>query len=106
MAVVAGERLSLQTVVQLGAEIEAIYILASLEGRGLDLIQQHQELWQRTSDFFAAVVSIWASVEADGELLRAHRSELEKLAEIARDRVQFYSIHDIDRRAYRLRKVG
>ena len=44
MAVVAGERLSFQTVVQLGAEMEAIYMLASLEGRGLDLIKQHQTL--------------------------------------------------------------
>ena len=47
MAVEAGEKLSLQTVVQLTAETEAIYILASLEGRGLDLIAQHRELWKR-----------------------------------------------------------
>ena len=106
LAAQAGESLSFETIVRLSAEAELIYTLANLEGRHLDLIEQHRALWQRACEFFDAAVSIWASVEADGELLRAHRSELEKLAEIARDRVQFYSIHDIDRRAYRLRKVG
>ena len=102
LAVEAGEKLSLQTVVQLGAEIETIYILASLESRGLDLIAQHKELWQRTSDFFAAAVSIWASIEADGELLGVHRSELQRLAQMAIDRVEFYTFAESERRHHRL----
>ena len=104
MAVEAGEKLSPQTVVQLRAEIEAIYILASLEGRGLDLIEQHKKLWKRTSDFFAAAVEIWEAVPPDGELVSVHRRELERLAEIAKDRVLFYSI-DGERRDYMRRKA-
>jgi hypothetical protein len=104
MAVEAGEKLSPQTVVQLRAEIEAIYILASLEGRGLDLIEQHKKLWKRTSDFFAAAVEIWEAVPPDGELATVHRRELERLAEICKDRIQFFSVEP-ERRDYRQRKL-
>jgi hypothetical protein len=41
LTVETGESLSLQTVIQLGAEIEAVYLLASLESRGFDSIE-HQ----------------------------------------------------------------
>ena len=103
MAVEAGEKLSLQTVVQLTAETEAIYILASLEGRGLDLIAQHRELWKRTSEFFDAAVAIWEGVPPDGELVSVHRRELQRLAEISKDRIEFYSVAD-ERRNYMERK--
>jgi len=104
MAVEAGEKLSLQTVVQLTAETQAIYVLTSLEGRGLDLVKQHRELWERTSEFFAAAVAIWEPVAPDGELLSAHRRELERLAEICKDRVEFFTV-TVERRDYRDRKV-
>jgi hypothetical protein len=104
LAVQAGENLSLQTIIQLGAEIEAIYMLTSLEGRGLDLIKQHQELWKRTLDFFDSAVAIWESVATDGELLRAHRRLLNELRALVDDRLAFYSVHE-DRRAYRQRKL-
>jgi len=104
MAVEVGEKLSLQTVVQLTAETQAIYVLTSLEGRGLDLVKQHRELWERTSEFFAAEVAIWEAVQPDGELVSVHRRELERLAEIAKDRVLFYSI-DGERRDYMRRKA-
>ena len=103
LAVETGEKLSLQTVVQLGAEMKAIYMLVGLEGRGLDLIEQHKELWRRTCEFFDAALAIWESVPSDGELLCAHRHELKRLAEITKDRLQFYS-GDIERRDYRHRK--
>jgi hypothetical protein len=83
----------------LGAEIEAIYILASLEGRGLDLIEQHRALWKKAYEFFNAAVSIWESVPTDGELLRAHYHSLENLREIVRDRLAFYSVSESERRA-------
>ena len=105
MAVEAGERLSLQTVVQLGAEMEAIYMLASLEGRGLDLIKQHQTLWKRVCEFFGAAVSIWEPLPTDGELLCAYRRELKRLAEITKDRLEFYSPSSGERRDYRDRKL-
>jgi hypothetical protein len=99
LAVKAGEDLSLQTIIQLGAEIEAIYILASLEGRGLDLIEQHRALWKRAYEFFDATVSIWESVPTNRELLRAHSHSLKNLREIVRDRLEFYSVSDAERRA-------
>lgn len=104
LAVKAGENLSLQTIIQLGAEIEAIYMLASLEGRGLDLIEQHRALWKRACEFFDAAVSIWESVPTDGGLLRAHCYSLKNLREIARDRLEFYSVC-AERRDYRHRKL-
>jgi hypothetical protein len=104
MAVEAGEKLSLETVVQLSAEIEAIYMLTGLEGRGLDLVKQHKELWKRTSEFFDVAVAIWEPVAPDGELLSAHRRELERLAEICKDRVEFFTV-TVERRDYRDRKV-
>jgi hypothetical protein len=100
----AGQKLSAETVVQLSAETEAVYMLASLEGRGLDLIKQHRELWKRTSEFFDAAVAIWEGVPPDGELVSVHRRELKRLAEIAKDRVLFYSI-DGERRDYMRRKA-
>jgi len=105
MAVEAGERLSLQTVVQLGAEMEAIYMLASLEGRGLDLIKQHQTLWKRVCEFFDAAVSIWEPLPTDGELLCAYQRELKRLAEITKDRLEFYSPSSGERRDYRDHKL-
>jgi hypothetical protein len=105
MSVEAGQKLSLQTVIQLSAQAEAIYILASLESRGLDLVEQHRALWQSTSEFFDAALAIWESVPTDGELLCAHRRELKRLAEITKDRLQFYSEVGDDRRDYRQRKL-
>jgi hypothetical protein len=107
LSVAAGESPSLQNIVQLSAEMEAIYMLTSLEARGLDLIPQHHELWKRAHDFFAAAVAIWESVpvSADGELLRAHRRELERLADITKDRVEFYTFSESERRDHRHRKL-
>src|SRR5260370_34718930 len=99
LAVKGGEDLSVQTIIQLGAEIEAIYILASLESRDLDLIEQHRALWQRACEFFNAAVSIWESVPTDGELLRAHYHSLTDLREIVRDRLEFYSVSESERQA-------
>jgi hypothetical protein len=98
LSVEAGEKLSFQTAIQLGAEAEAIYMLTGLEGRGLDLIEQHRALWKSTLDFYETAVSIWKPVSADGELLRAHRQLLAQLCELARDRVEFYSVSAAKRR--------
>ena len=99
MAVEAGEKLSLENVVQLSAEIEAIYMLASLEGRGVDLIEQHRLLWRKAAQFFEDVIAIWQSVPTDGAPLKAHRQLLAQLCELARDRVEFYSL-TAERRDY------
>jgi hypothetical protein len=99
-----GQKLPLEAVVQLRAEIEAVFMLANLERRGLDLVKQHRELWKRTLQFFEAALAIWEGVPPDGELVSTHRRELERLAEIAKDRVLFYSI-DGERRDYMRRKA-
>ena len=104
LAVKVGESLPFETIIQLSAEAKAVYMLASLESRGLDLIEQHQSLWKRTADFFSDVVSIWESVPTDEELLCAYRRELKRLAEITKERVEFYSV-DGERRDYRQRKL-
>jgi len=75
------------------------YILASLEGRGLDLIEQHRVLWKRVYEFFDAALSIWESVSSDCELLRAHRRLLKELRSLAGDRTQFFSVSDAERLA-------
>jgi hypothetical protein len=105
MAVEAGEKLSLPTVVQLGAELQTIYILASLESRSFDSIEAHRLLWQQTADFLQDAASVWRAVPTDGEFLGTHLRLLAQLHELAADRVEFYSIHDVDRWDYRLRKL-
>ena len=104
MTIEAGEKLSPQTVIQLSAQIEAIYMLANLESRDLNLIKEHQALWKRLCEFFDAAVAIWESVPSDGQLFRAHYHSLKNLQEIVRDRLEFYSISDDERLNYRRRK--
>ena len=52
----------------------------------------------------AAAVEIWEAVPPDGELATVHRRELERLAEICKDRIQFFSVKP-ERRDYRQRKL-
>jgi hypothetical protein len=101
LALEAGKKLSVQTVIQLGAETEAIYMLTSLQGRGLDLIKQHHDLCQQTAEFFQDAVAIWQAVPTNGELLDIHRQLLAQLCELARDRVEFYTVSESERLDYR-----
>jgi hypothetical protein len=99
LAVEAGDTLSLQTAIELGAQTEAIYVLTSLEGRGLDFIEQHRLLWQKAAQFFEDAIAIWQTVPTDGELLNAHLQLLTELCALSRDRVEFYSVSESERRA-------
>ena len=101
LALEAGEELSVQTVIQLGAETEAIDMLTSLQGRGLDLIKQHHDLCQQTAESFQDAVAIWQAVPTNGELLDIHRQLLAQLCELARDRVEFYTVSESERLDYR-----
>jgi hypothetical protein len=99
LAAEAGESLSLQTVIQLSTELEALYTLVGFESRSLASIDAHRCLWRQAVDFFQDAASIWQAIPIDGELLAAHRQLLAQLLELSRDRVEFYSVSESERRA-------
>jgi hypothetical protein len=105
LAVESGETLSVETIVQLRGQIEAFYILITLQSRSFDFIQQHRAVWKNAYEFFNAAVLIWERVPIDGELVRAHCHALANWREIVRDRLEFYSLTESDRRDYKRRKV-
>jgi hypothetical protein len=98
------QNLSVQTVIQLAGEAQALYVLLSLQGRSFEPMKQHRVLWQKGAQFFEDAIAIWQSVPSNGELLDAHRQLLAELSKLARDRVEFYTLTD-ERRDYRRRKL-
>jgi hypothetical protein len=101
-----GQNLSPQTVIQLAGQAQALYAMLSLQGGSLELVQEHRILWQKAAQFFEDVIGIWESVRANGEeLLDAHRQLLAELLELSRDRVEFYSVTESDRRGYKQHKL-
>jgi hypothetical protein len=79
LAVESGETLSVETIVQLRGQIEAFYILITLQSRSFDFIQQHRAVWKNAYEFFNAAVLIWERVPIIAMPLRTG----EKLSEIA-----------------------
>jgi hypothetical protein len=73
--------------------------LVSIQSRGFDSIDVHRRLWQQAADFFHDAASIWQAIPLNGELLAAHRQLLAELFELSRDRVEFYSVSESERRA-------
>jgi hypothetical protein len=94
----SGQNLPPQTVIQLAGEAQALYVLLSLQGRSLEQVKEHRLLWQKAAQFFADAIAIWQAVSVNGELLDAHRLLLAQLLELSRDRVEFYSVSESERR--------
>jgi len=95
----ASQSLSVKTVIQLASEAQALYILLSLQGRSLERVEEHRILWQKAARFFEDAIAVWQSIRVKGELFDAHRQLLAELLELSRDRVEFYSVSESERRA-------
>jgi hypothetical protein len=98
LKVQSGDRLELTELVELAAATRALYNTATLASREFGRMDQCYALWAATAQVFEQLRAAWDSVPADGELVSFHRAQLERLCELALDRVELYRSNGPDRR--------
>jgi hypothetical protein len=99
-AIMAGDRPSPDTLLQLAAETITVDRLAVLLGRQVKTIAASHDCWQNAYQCFAACAKLWSRLSRDDDSLVGHRRLLERLICNAQERTQFYTVTDADRHAF------
>jgi hypothetical protein len=92
-----GAPVALSEIVELAAGARSLYNLATLASREYGRVHQCYALWTETRDQFETLCRAWTEVPPDGELVSWHRSQLERLRELAADRCELYLINESER---------
>ena len=98
--ILAGERPSIEILLQLGAEALTVDKLAVLTARQVGTIQAACDCWRDASAYFQASVDLWHRLPFDNDLLAGHRRLLERLVRSAQERREFYTVTDHDRAVF------
>jgi hypothetical protein len=100
LSIRAGDPLAAGELIDLGAGAKSVFSLVALLSRQQTRIAQCAQLWQEALSAFEAAREAWADVAADGEVTRWHRSQLERLCDLAQDRLELYTIDKVDRKRF------
>jgi hypothetical protein len=105
MTVLSGESVDSAEIIELCGGARALYVLVTLLCREQSRITPCALLWQEALSIFEAASKIWQDVPLDGELVALHRRQLERLCDLARDRVALYTVNGAERRALAVRRA-
>jgi len=105
-SVAAGESVTLGEALELAAGTRALYDLATLVSRDVELMEDCFVLWRETASKFEALCNAWADVPEDGEIVSWHRIQLQRLRALAIDRVELYQPESQDRRRLVVRRAA
>src|SRR5258706_15353347 len=76
LSVAEGESIPISEMVELAAEVRALYDLATLFGCEFDLVADCHSLWLQMHTVFSELCAAWANVPQDGEVLGWYRCQL------------------------------
>ena len=95
--IMAGERPSSDTLLQLAAEAITVDKLAVLISRQVQTIQPAHDCWRDALDCFEQSGELWNRLSLDDARLSGHCRLLERLIRSAQERREFYTVTAEDR---------
>jgi hypothetical protein len=106
LSVRAGEELESAEIIALAAGTKTLFNLVTLLCREQSRIAECAQLWSEARDCFDTAFNAWhGTILKDKQELLCYLAELSRYAELASERVEFYSPNDAERRARAVRKA-
>jgi hypothetical protein len=101
----AGERLSHEIILQLGAEVLSVEKIAVLTARQVVTVLDARKCWQSALECFETSANLWTQLPIGDPFVESHARLLNRLCGSAGDMMSFYDISSSDRSAYQKRKA-
>jgi hypothetical protein len=103
-SIAAGEQIPPAEILSLAAVIEAIYISVTLESRQMDRVRDCYLSWSELAHLLGELCASWTDVASDDPNVVWLRDRLQHYRELARDRVELYSVSESERREFQERR--
>jgi hypothetical protein len=84
----------------LAAAVEAVFISATLESRGLARVKDCQALWTGVAQLFGELVQVWTDLDSDDPSINWLRARLEHFRTRAQDQTELYKVSEKERQRH------
>jgi hypothetical protein len=103
-SIAAGEQIPPAEILSLAAAIQGIYISVTLESRQIDRVRDCYLLWSELAQLLDELCASWTDVASDDPNVVWLRGRLQHYLELARHRVELYSVSESERRKFQERR--